>query len=361
MISKAMVLTAPGTLELQEFDLGPTPADHVLVKTSVTSVCSTDLKVFKGQTPFVNYPLVMGHEVAGQVVEIGSQAQPWYDFDPGDRITIEPYIACGRCRYCRSDHFYHHCSSGGIYGISLSSAQPPHLFGGYSEYFYLVPGAIAHRQNEQMLDSAASISSVVANGVRWVKTLAGVGFGESVVISGPGSQGLCSLAAALHSGAEPVIVLGLDCDTERLQLAREFGAHRVVNVEQQDPVELVAELLPDGADAVIETSGTSSGIRAAIKMVRRGGTVVNIGLSGGVETPIAFDELVWKSVALISGLGQAGNVADAMKLIDSSRFAFEKINSHVYGLEELGQALQDTEQRPSGFIKGAIVFDRDQD
>ena len=358
MKSKAMVLTAPMTLSLQEFELGPTPADHVLVKTSVTSVCSTDLKVFKGQTPFVNYPLVMGHEIAGKVVEIGKEAKQWYDFEAGDRITIEPYIACGRCHYCRSDHFYHHCTSGGIYGISLSSGHSPHLFGGYSEYFYLVPGAIAHKQNERMLDSAASISSVVANGVRWVKTLARVGFGESVVISGPGSQGLCSLAAALHSGANPVIVLGLDCDTERLQLAQEFGAHYVVNVDQEDPVAAVAKLLPHGADAVIETSGTPEGIRAAIKMVRKGGRIVNIGLSGGEETSIAFDDLVWKSISLISGLGQAGNVADAMKLIDSGRFAFEKINSNTYNLEELNQALQDTENRPSGFIKGAVVFDR---
>lgn len=357
MKSKAMVVTAPGTMEVQEFELAPTPADHVLVKTSVTSVCSTDLKVFKGQTPFVSYPLVMGHEIAGQVVEMGSEAKGWYQFQAGDRITIEPYIACGRCRHCRSDHFYHHCTSGGIYGISLSCSKPPHLFGGYSEYFYLVPGAIAHKQNDQMVDSAASISSVVANGVRWVKTLGRVGFGESVVISGPGSQGLCSLAAALHSGADPVIVLGLDCDAERLQLAREFGAHHVLNVDQQDPVDFVTDLLPEGADAVIETSGTPSGIQAAIKMVRRGGRIVNIGLSGGVETTIAFDDLVWKSVALISGLGQAGNVADAMKLIDSGSFAFEKINSHTYGLEDLARALRDTEQRPSGFIKGAVVFD----
>lgn len=357
MISKAMVVSAPGKMEIQEFELGSTPADHVLVKTSVTSVCSTDLKVFKGQTPFANYPLVMGHEISGQVVEIGRDAKGWHDFEAGDRITIEPYIACGRCRNCRSDHFYHHCIRGGIYGISLSCSPPPHLFGGYSEYFYLMPGAIAHRQNESMLDSAASISSVVANGVRWVKTLAKVGFGESVIISGPGSQGLCSLAAALHSGADPVIVLGLDCDAERLQLAREFGAHRVINVEQDDPVAIIADLLPDGADAVIETSGTSSGIQAAIKMVRRGGRIVNIGLSGGVETSIAFDDLVWKSIDLISGLGQAGNVADAMKLIDSGRFPFEKINSHTYGLEQLGQALQDTERRPDRFIKGAIVFE----
>jgi uncharacterized protein YeaO (DUF488 family) len=209
------------------------------VKTAVTSVCSTDIKVFKGHTPVGRYPVVMGHEIAGRVVEVGKEAAGWYDITVDDRITIEPYIACGRCSDSRSDHFYHHCSHGGIYGISLASENPPYLFGGYSEYFYLVPGTIVHKQNENMVDSAASISSVVANGVRWVKTLGKVKFGESVVVSGPGSQGLCSLAAALHSGAEPVVVLGLDCDTDRLQLAREFGAHYVINVDQDDPVEIV--------------------------------------------------------------------------------------------------------------------------
>ncbi len=304
MKSKAMVVTAPGRMELKVFELQKTPADHVLVKTTVTSVCSTDIKVFKGHTPVGRYPLIMGHEIAGKVVEVGRNAAGWYHLKAGDRITVEPYIACGRCEDSRSDHFYHYCSHGGIYGISLTCDKPPFLFGGYSEYFYLVPGTIVHKQNEKMADSAASISSVVANGVRWVKTLAKIGFGESVVISGPGSQGLCSLAAALHAGAGPVVVLGLDCDTERLKLAKEFGAHHVINVDQEDPVQAVTHLIPGGPDTVIETSGSPKGIQAAVEMVLRKGRVITIGLSGGLETPIRFDDLVWKSVSLISVWGR---------------------------------------------------------
>ena len=194
--------------------------------------------------------------------------------------------------------------------------------------------------------------------MRWIKTLGQVKFGESVVISGPGSQGLCSLAAALHSGADPVIILGKDCDGQRLKLAKEFGAHHVINVDQQDPVESLLDLIPGGADAVIETSGTPEGIQAAIQIVRRVGRIINIGLSGGVETPINFDDLVWKNriaVRYKNGLGQAGNVADAMKLIDTGKFPFEKINNFTYDLEDLATAIDDTENRPEGFIKGAIV------
>ena len=356
MKSKAMVVTAPGKMELETFELKKTPADHVLIKTNVTSVCSTDIKVFKGHTPVGQYPVIMGHEIAGEVVEIGKETQSWYDFKPGDKITVEPYIACGKCEHSRSKHYYHYCGHGGIYGISLACDTPPHLYGGYSEFFYLKPGSLVHKQNKNIADSAASISSVVANGVRWVKTLGQVKFGESVVISGPGSQGLCSLAAALHSGANPVIILGKDCDGQRLKLAKEFGAHHVINVDQQDPVVSVLDLIPEGADTVIETSGTPEGIQAAIQIVRRVGRIINIGLSGGVETPIKFDDLVWKSVSIINGLGQAGNVADAMKLIDTGKFPFEKINNFTYDLEDLATAIDDTEKRPEGFIKGAIVF-----
>ncbi len=356
MKSKAMVVKAPGRMELETFELKKTPDDHVLVKTNVTSVCSTDIKVLKGNTPVGQYPVIMGHEIAGEVVELGKKAHHLYDFKPHDKITIEPYIACGKCEHSRSKHYYHYCNHGGIYGISLACDKPPHLYGGYSEYFYLKPGSLVHRQNKNMADSAASISSVVANGVRWIKTLGQVTFGESVVISGPGSQGLCSLAAALHSGANPVIVLGKNGDEKRLELAKEFGAHHVINVDQQNPVTTVLELIPEGADVVVETSGTSEGIQAAIQIVRRVGRIVNIGISGGVETPIKFDDLVWKSVSIINGLGQAGNVDDAMKLIDTGKFPFEKINNFTYRLEDLAKAIEDTEKRPKGFIKGAIVF-----
>jgi threonine dehydrogenase-like Zn-dependent dehydrogenase len=91
-------------------------------------------------------------------------------------------------------------------------------------------------------------------------------------------------------------------------------------------------------------------------MVRPAGRVVTIGLSGGLETPIRFDDLVWKSISVICGLGQAGNVGDAMKLIDSGKYPFEKINNRIYPLEDLARALKDTEERPEGFIKGAVMF-----
>ena len=92
-------------------------------------------------------------------------------------------------------------------------------------------------------------------------------------------------------------------------------------------------------------------------MVRRSGRIVSIGLSGGKQTPIAFDELVWRDITLTCGKGQAGNVGDAMHLINSGKYPFDKINNFRYQLSDLGRALADTEKPPTGFIKGAVVFE----
>ena len=357
MKARAMVVTEPYKLELQEFEVVPPKPDQILVKTTVTSVCSSDIKFFHGTFAACKYPLIMGHELSGVVDSIGAEAAAFYGLVPGDRITVEPYIPCGRCKSSRSDHFYHQCTHGGIYGLNLSCDNPPHLFGGYGEYFYVLPGTVLHKLADSVDPLAASLSSVVGNGIRWVKTLGKITLGESVVISGPGSQGLSALAAAKQSGAGPIIVLGLSRDTARLALAREFGADYTIDVEKNDPVESVLDILPEGADAVIETSGTIDGIQAGLKMPRKAGRIVIIGLSGGLKSQVVFDDLIWRSISVLCGVGQAGNVEDAMWLINQGRFPFHKINNTHYKLEELGQALADTENPPEGFIKGAVVFD----
>jgi threonine dehydrogenase-like Zn-dependent dehydrogenase len=352
-----MVLVEPGRLELQEFDVRPPAPEEILIKTRVTSVCSTDLKVFHGQVGSARYPVIMGHEFTGEVVEIGSEAAKQYPVAVGDRVTPEPYIPCGRCIWCHTDHHYHNCPTVGLYGISLTCDRPPHLLGGYSEYVYLIAGTLMHKLAPVTPDLAGSLSSVVGNGVRWIKTLGQMSFGQSLVISGAGSQGLCALAAAREAGVNPIVMLGLSSDQARFALAREIGVDHIVEVDRQDPLQLVPDLIGGAPDVVIETSSVPIAIQTAIKLVRRSGRVVSIGLSGGKPTPIVFDDLVWRDITLVCGKGQAGNVVDAMRLINSGKYPFDKINNFHYRLSELGRALAETERPPTGFIKGAVVFD----
>lgn len=352
-----MVLVEPGRLEIQEFELKSPAPEEILIRTKVTSVCSTDVKVFHGQVASARYPVIMGHEFTGEVIEIGEKAANKYSLSVGDRVTPEPYIPCGHCEWCRTEHHYHNCSSVQLFGISLSCKNPPYLLGGYSEYVYLVEGTILHKLEPETSDLAGSLSSVVGNGVRWVKTLGQMSFGQSLVISGAGSQGLCTLAVAREIGVGPIVMLGLSKDVTRFELAKEMGVDFVVEVDRQDPIQVVPELLGGPPDVVIETSGVPEAIQTAIQLVRRSGRVVSIGLSGGKQTPIVFDDLVWRDITIVCGKGQAGNVADAINLINSRKYPFEKINNYHYRLSELERALVDTERPPEGFIKGAIVFE----
>lgn len=222
---------------------------------------------------------------------------------------------------------------------------------------YLLSGSLIYKVADSVTDEAASLSSVIGNGVRWVKTLANMTFGQSLAISGVGSQGLATLIAARECGVGPIAILGLGCDSARFELAREFGADFTVNIEQQDPLNAVPDLLGGSPDVVVETSGVPSAIQIALDMVKPIGRVISIGLSGGKETAIKFDNLVAKGVSIISDHAQAGNVADAMRIINSRKYAIEKIINFTYQLEKLPKALEETAHPPEGFIKGGIIFE----
>jgi len=357
MKAKAMVLTKPGNLEMMEFEVVHPASDQVLIKNEVTSVCASDPKIFHGHTPFRFYPIIMGHEVAGTVAEIGSEAATWYGLNEGDRITIEPTIPCGHCRWCRTQYDYHKCRPLRAYGVTMPADQPPHLFGGYGEYMYLLPGSLVYKLADGVPYRAASLSSVIGNGVRWVKTLARMTFGESLVISGAGSQGLATLLAARECGVGPICILGLGRDRDRFELAREYGVDYAVNIEEDNPLEAVPRFFGGPPDVVVETSGVPAAIQTALDLVRMKGRVVSIGLSGGKTTPIHFDSLVVKGVTIFCDHAQAGNYPDAMQILNSQKYAVEKINNVTYSLEELPHAFEETENPPENFIKGAVVFE----
>jgi threonine dehydrogenase-like Zn-dependent dehydrogenase len=357
MKAKAMVLVKPGRIEMQEFDVLEPKPDQILVKTGVTSVCASDPKIFRGETPFKFYPIIMGHELAGKVADIGAEALALYGLKVGDRITVEPTIPCGRCGWCRTQYNYHKCRPLRAYGVTMLADQLPYLVGGYAEYMYLLPGSLVYKVAEGVPDLAASLSSVIGNGVRWIKTLADMTFGQSLVISGVGSQGLATLIAAQECGVGPIAILGLGRDAARFELAREYGVDHTIDIEQVDPHEAVPDLLGGPPDVVVETSGVPSAIQMALDLVKMKGSIVSIGLSGGKETPIEFDALVVKGVTIFCDHAQAGNYPDAMRILNAGTYAIEKINNFTYTLKDLPSALEEAANPPEGFIKGAVVFD----
>ena len=358
MKARAMVVVEPGRLELKEFEVIPPGKDQILLKTRATSICASDPKIFLNAVPpGGRFPLIMGHEIAGEVTEIGQEAAALHGLKVGDRITPEPMLVCGHCEWCRTEFNYHKCRPLKAYGWTMAADTPPYLFGGYAEYMYLVPGSLVHKLGDRTPFLAGCFSSVMGNGVRWVKYLGEMTYGQSLAISGVGSQGLATLIAARECGVGPIVMMGLGRDEHRFNLAKEFGVDFTVNIEKENPLEVVPDLLGGPPDVVIETSGVPSAIVTAIDLVKMKGRVVCIGVSGRQKTPVDFDTLVVKGIHILSDHAQAGNVKDAVRIINSRKYALEKIHNFTYSLEDLSRALEETTNPPEGFIKGVILFE----
>jgi threonine dehydrogenase-like Zn-dependent dehydrogenase len=353
---KAMVVLEPGRMELKEFDLLPPEKDQILLKLCATSVCASDPKIFLGVTGIEKFPLIMGHEIIGRVSEIGEEAAGRHGLKPGDRVVVEGKPICGHCEWCRTEHYYQRCASK-TYGVNMTADRPPFLFGGYAEYMYLVAGSLPHKVAPGVPDLAASFSSVMANGVRWVKTLGQMTFGQKLVISGVGSQGVAALMVARECGIGPIVIIGLEIDKARSELAKKFGVDSTVNIDREDPVYAVPKIPGGPPDVVIETSGVPSAIQTALTLVKPTDRVVTIGLSGGKDTSIKFDTLVNKGITIVAGAGQAGNWQDALRIVNSRKYAVEEISNFTYSLEELHKAPEETAHPPESFIKRAVVFD----
>ena len=352
--STSVVIESPGVLSIREFPVPEIGPEDLLLKVEMVSVCGTDPALYSGKIPTTPYPIMPGHEVVGYVEDLGEKAALTYGIEKGDRVTVEPYILCRRCRYCLTGS-YQLCVHKDCYGFTISSARPQHLWGAYGDYLYVAPGSKLHKVHPGVPPEAACLSSVVGNGIRWVRTRGGLRLGEDVVIIGPGAQGLCAVAAASQAGADHIIVLGMNRDLQRLALAREFGATHTISVEEEDPLEAVRRITGGTmVDLAIECTGSAAAIQTGFKLVKPLGRFVLVGLAGGKEIGIVTDRLVMNEITVLGGLGQSWDVEDAMKLINTGKIPFHKMITHVFPVREAETALKMGLGPPDDVIKMAL-------
>ena len=362
MKSKAMVLEAPGKMSLKVFDVPETGPVDALLKVEMVGVCGSDVGMYHGKKsrkprPF---PIIMGHEMVGEIAEIGETAAEYHGVQKGDRVIVEYAFGCGHCRNCRMGK-YVQCESQFCYGSMISCDDPKHLWGAYSEYLYIAPHANVHKIGRDVpLEAAVLISAVLGNAIRWLRIIGGVTIGDTVVIEGPGQQGLAGVVAARESGAANIIVTGTSVDTARMELAREFGATYCCNIDTEDPVELVRDITGgDMADVVMEVSGHPQGLITSFDLVGRGGTIVMPGLYGmDTEIPLMMDKVIYKEVKLLGTFSHnMVSVIPAIKLVESKKYALEKMVTHRFPLAEAETAVRVAAREVAGEdpIKVVIV------
>jgi L-iditol 2-dehydrogenase len=275
-----------GNIELRDIPEPRPGRGEVVIEVKAAGVCGTDLHIYKDEYSS-RPPVVLGHELAGVIAEIGPEVD---GIRVGARVTSETfYYTCGSCLYCRSGQI-NLCPQ----RLSIGSG----VNGAFTKYL-VVPSRIVHELPANVDFEAGALSEPLACVVNGLFKVPTVSPGDLAVIAGPGSVGLIALQVARAAGARTV-VLGTGGDAARLALAKSLGADFVVNVEAEDPRRLIAELSTEGlgADVVIECSGAARAASTLLDLVRKAGRYVQIGVLG---KPITWDldQLVMKELRAV--------------------------------------------------------------
>src|SRR3954470_13213451 len=260
----AAVRVAPSTTELRELPMPELSDDAALLRVEVAGICGTDVKMY-AKPPFDD-PVIMGHENVGTIAVAGEKFKRLHGVQEGDRVFVEHYVGCFNCEWCRIGE-YRHCEAtdwrtnadARRYGYT-SSENFGTLWGGFSEYMYLPWNAVLHKVPDGVTAELAGLVTPLSNGIEWALLAGKVGYARTVLIQGPGQQGLSQVVASKQAGASLIVVSGTTRDATRLQLAKDLGADAVIDVQKEDALATVMELTGGkGVDVVLDcTSGAGT-------------------------------------------------------------------------------------------------------
>jgi threonine dehydrogenase-like Zn-dependent dehydrogenase len=363
----AAVLVQPGRYELQEYPL-PEPAPGcVLVKMELSGICGTDKHTYQGFTTQyagvgegkqIRFPIIQGHENVGTVAAIGGDGQ-YNDFEgiplkAGDRVVVGANISCGHCYYCRHDFPYYFCQNMADYGNNLCAADPPHLFGGWSQYMYIIPGSFLVRVPDELPSEVAVLTEIMAVtvGLDRAKQMSvfpseAFLFDDTVVVLGVGPLGMCFLMKARMLGAGNIIAV--DLSDYRLQFARRLGADHVINAANTtlaERLDFVRGLTHGrGADLVIGTAGVPQAVPEALDMMRLGGLLVEAGnFSDLGEVAISPHRHICAKSARILGVGGEEPAAYGPSMRQMARYMqaypLKEFVSHRFPLRDVEAAVE---------------------
>src|SRR5579875_1995964 len=334
---QAMVLRSPGQMGREEMARPVARAGEALVRVTHTGVCGTDLKIYNGAIR-VECPLVMGHEVAGEVVESGASG-----LARGDRVIVDPVLFCGRCFHCRKAQT-NLCSNGKLIGRDSD--------GGFAEYV-VAPATHAFRLPDAIDLRTAPLVQVAAtclHGQRRTPLFAG----ESVVVLGLGVSGQLHVQIARARGAG--LVIGVSRGPFKREMARALGADLAIESGEGAVAKVLEATGGRGADVVIESTGVMPTVAEAIRMARFGGQLLLFGIISAREGALPFYDLYFKELTVRNGrAAKAEDFPEMLGLVERGAVRLEPLVTHRMPLGELESAIGMVEDGADGRLK--IILD----
>ena len=348
----ATVFRAPHKLRLETVTKPIAGAGEAVIRITATTICGTDLHILRGEYP-VAPGLVIGHEPVGVITELGTGV---HGYNIGDRVLVGAITPCGQCRACLSGQ-WSQCGQGHgskaiggwRFGNTINGAQAEYL---------LVPDAQANLAlipdglSDEQVVLLADIASTGFGGAESGK----VKLGDTVVVFAQGPIGLCATAGARMMGAS--LIIGVDSDEHRLEVARHMGADVTLNYKHCHVVEEVKRLTGGGADVAIEALGTPETFENCLRCLRPGGTLSSLGVYSG-KLALPYD-------AFAAGLGNHHIVTTLcpggkermrrlMSLVQSGRFDPTPLISHRISLKEILEGYRIFGERQGSVLKVLIT------
>jgi threonine 3-dehydrogenase len=316
-------------LEVKDAVVPKPKDDEVLIKVKATSICGTDIHIYKWDEWAANrigknIPYIFGHEVSGEVVEVGANVK---GISIGDHVSAETHISCGYCFQCKTGN-EHICENVRILGVDVN--------GTFAEYL-----ALNYRNawvNDKKIPHAvASMQEPIGNAVHTV--FDGEVAGKTVTVIGMGPIGVCAVGLAKAAGAEKVIAVGRH--ENRLNFARDFGADLLIN-GKEDGIDVQKEIMDatdgKGADVFLEMAGSPSSFNDGIKTLRPGGRASILGV---FSKPFEVDmsDIVFRAAKVngINGRRMFDTWYKTKAFLGSGKIPFEKLITHKFRLSEIEQ------------------------
>lgn len=306
----------------------------VLVKVKRVGICGSDMHIYHGNNPMATYPRIIGHEIAGEIVETGNEVT---HVQKGDKVVLDPIQYCGKCHACRHGR-QNVCENLQVYGV--------HIDGGYQE-FVVFPADNIHKVSDRLKWDEAVLVEPFTIGAQ-ANWRGKVQDGDTVFIMGAGTVGLTVLKIAKLNGAVCIIS---DLSDEKLRYAKEEGADYTLNVTQVNAKEEVNRITEhEGANVVVDAVGTITNFEDAVQLSSMAGHVVTLGFNGS-PSEIAQLSITQKELTIAGSRLQADKFPEVISYFDTGEINTESFVTHHFKLEEFQKAVAFMESHPEDVRK----------
>jgi len=350
---RALVYHGPGHKAWEQVpDPEITDEADAIIRVDTTTICGTDLHILAGDVPEVRPGRILGHEAVGTVDEVGENV---HRLSPGDRVLVSCISACGTCRFCREGRYGQCTECGGwVLGHTINGTQADYVRVPYADTStYRIPDGVP---DEEIL----MLADILPTGYEVGVLAGGVRPGDVVAVVGAGPVGLSAITCArLFS---PSHIIAIDLSDARLKAAREFGADIIVNDSREDPVAVIKDVTGRlGADVAIEAVGAPSTFELAVKLIRPGGRIANIGVHGQPAT-LHLEEQWTRDITITTGLVDATSTPTLMRLLTTGQLGASRFITHRFALDGFMQAYDTFAKAAStGALKVVLAREEDED